>query len=76
MRVNSVRKVNSAGVQTIAKAAAKEVPIKPNLAVASDEFTKAQNSKVSMGGLIGVCALGISILYGTFKLTDTLFKRF
>ena len=73
MRVNSVRQAGTASVKSVAK---NITAPKPNLIVAGDELVKKQDTKVSMGGLIGVCALGISILYGTFKLTDTMFKRF
>ena len=76
MKVKSIGQVLPPKASVVAKKPTNAQ--KTNLILAGDDFKKMQpkDEKVSMGALVGVCALGISILYGTFKLTDTLFKRF
>ena len=76
MKVKSIEKIVPSKARSVVSDSANAK--KANLIFANDEFVKsnAKDDKVSMGALVGVCALGISILYGTFKLTDTLFKRF
>lgn len=76
MRVKSLAQVAPVKVKNVASNVS-SAPKKTNLILAQDEFVKPKDGeKASLGALIGVCALGISILYGTFKLTDTMFKRF